>query len=232
MLSPVWIRSAYLNGYYVFNGRRYSQAAAYNQSVIQRRSAGSFLLGATWYQSSFDYSDVENSIFMELARGVGRLKVHQANIGIGYGYNFVPFRGFVINAMAMPTFSVYNRVKIYKYDYNYSYILALSEPAGDDYGEWNSETKTWANGKTQKPLPITDDETAEYPADGERWEIDSETEYSWHRLNLDLRIGMAYNWRNYFIGLQAQYNNFRYKKDKSTVNIFDAYARLSLGVRL
>jgi hypothetical protein len=32
--------------------------------------------------------------------------------------------------------------------------------------------------------------------------------------------------------LQAQYNNFNYKKDYSKVNIFDAYARLSLGVRL
>ena len=37
LFSPVWIRSVYVNGYYVFNGRRYSQAAAYNQSVIQRR---------------------------------------------------------------------------------------------------------------------------------------------------------------------------------------------------
>ena len=58
MPAPVWIRSVYINGYYVFNGRRYSQAAAYNQSVIQRRSAGSLLVGATWYQSSFDYADI------------------------------------------------------------------------------------------------------------------------------------------------------------------------------
>jgi hypothetical protein len=229
MLSPVWIRSAYLNGYYVFNGRRYSQAAAYNQAVIQRRSAGSFLLGATWYQSSFDYSDVENSIFMELARSVGRIKVHQANIGIGYGYNFVPFRGFVINAMAMPTFSVYNRVKIYKYDFNYT--LFLDENETDNYGEWNSETKTWANGKTHKALEIVNN-TVVYPDDAESWEVDSETEYSWLHVNLDLRLGIAYNWRNYFIGLQGQYNNFHYKKDISKVNIFDAYARLSLGVRL
>ena len=35
-----------------------------------------------------------------------------------------------------------------------------------------------------------------------------------------------------FIGLQAQFNNFVYKKDQSKVNIFDAYARVSLGVRL
>ena len=64
LAAPVWIRSVYINGYYVFNGRRYSQAAAYNQSVIQRRSAGSLLLGATWYQSSFDYADIANAFFM------------------------------------------------------------------------------------------------------------------------------------------------------------------------
>ena len=232
MFSPVWVRSVYVNGYYVFNGRRYSQAAAYNQSVIQRRSAGSFLVGATWYQSSFDYSDVENSIFMEFAKGVGRIKVHQANLGVGYGYNLVPFRGFVINAMAMPTLSVYNRVKVYTYDFNYTMPLGeAAEAAGDDFGAWNPETKTWANGKTHKPLPISE-EAETYPADGERWETGSETEYSWMHFNLDLRLGIAYNWKDYFIGLQAQYNNFIYKKDHSKVNIFDTYARLSMGVRL
>ena len=52
------------------------------------------------------------------------------------------------------------------------------------------------------------------------------------RLNVDLRLGIAYNWSNYFIGLQAQFNNFSYKKDECKVNLFDAYARLSFGVRL
>ena len=64
------------------------------------------------------------------------------------------------------------------------------------------------------------------------WDEDPETSYSALRLNLDLRLGIAYNWSNYFIGLQGQYNNFIYRKDQSKVSIFDAYARLSLGVRL
>ena len=34
-----------ITGYYVFNHRRYSVSAAYNQSYIQRRSAGSWLAG-------------------------------------------------------------------------------------------------------------------------------------------------------------------------------------------
>lgn len=224
LAAPVWISSVYVNGYYVFNGRRYSQAAAYNQSVIQRRSAGSFLLGATWYQSSFDYSDISNFLFMMVGHGVHRIKVHQANIGFGYGYNFVPFRGLVINAMAMPTVSVYNRVKVYKYDFNFDVTTPVTEV--DDYGEFDSETKTWANGKTHKPFYMY--------KEGDLlgcWEVDPETTYTWLRLNLDLRLGIAYNWSRYFIGLQAQYNNFSYKKDDCQIRIFDAYARLSMGVR-
>ena len=225
MPNPVMIRSVYVNGYYVFNGRRYSQAAAYNQSVIQRRSAGSLLLGATWYQSSFDYSDMANGYFMIFGDGVSRIKVHQANLGVGYGYNWVPFRGLVVNAMAMPTVSVYNRVKVYKFDFNY--YLGPEEPV-DDYGEFNKETMRWANGKEDKPLTML----KEGANDIYYWGEYSETSYSALQLNLDLRLGIAYNWSNYFIGLQAQYNNFIYKKGQSKVNIYDAYARVSLGVRL
>ena len=225
MPSPVWIRSVYINGYYVFNGRRYSQAAAYNQSVIQRRSAGSLLLGVTWFQSSFDYDDLQNVFFTIIGHGVYRAKVHQANIGIGYGYNWVPFRGLVVNVMAMPTVSVYNRVKTYKYETNYE--LAPKEPV-DDYGEWNKETRRWANGKTHKPLTMVKESGNQF----DYWDIEPEVDYSMFRFNLDLRLGIAYNWGNYFIGAQAQYNNFNYKNNQCKVNIYDAYARVSLGMRL
>ena len=225
MPAPVWIRSVYINGYYVFNGRRYSQAAAYNQSVIQRRSAGSFLLGATWYQSSFDYSDIYNFAFMIFGHGIYRAKVHQANLGVGYGYNWVPLSGLVVNVLAMPTVSLYNRVKTYKYDFNYD--LSAKEPV-DDYGDWNKETKRWANGKSYKPIEMADLDNPQF----DYWDIESDVDYSMFRLNLDLRLGIAYNWSNYFIGVQGQYNNFNYKNDYGHVNIYDAYARMSFGVRL
>ena len=64
------------------------------------------------------------------------------------------------------------------------------------------------------------------------WKIGSESEFSMLRLNLDLRLGIAYNWSNYFIGLQAQFNNFNYKKDQTKVDLFDAFGRVSFGVRL
>ena len=226
MPAPVWIRSVYLNGYYVFNGRRYSQAAAYNQSVIQRRSAGSLLLGATWYQSSFDYSDIRNFLYMLIGHGIYRVKVHQANLGIGYGYNWVPLRGLVVNAMAMPTVNVYNRVKAYRYEMNYD--ISPKEPV-DNYGDWNKETKTWANGKTHKPIEMA---VGKENPQFDYWEIEPDVIHSMFRINLDLRLGIAYNWSNYFVGVQAQYNNFNYKSDHCKVNIYDAYARLSFGVRL
>ena len=225
MPSPVWIRSVYINGYYVFNGRRYSQAAAYNQSVIQRRSAGSFLVGATWYQSSFDYADIKNALFMTIGHGIYRVKVHQANLGIGYGYNWVPLRGLVVNAMAMPTVSVYNRVKAYKYETNYD--LSPKEPV-DDYGDWNKVERIWDNGKTHKPVEMLTESNQQF----DYWEIEPEVSNSMFKINLDLRLGIAYNWSNYFIGIQAQYNNFNYKSDHSKVNIYDAYARVAFGVRL
>ena len=225
MPSPVWIRSVYINGYYVFNGRRYSQAAAYNQSVIQRRSAGSFLVGATWYQSSFDYADIKNVLFMIIGHGIYRVKVHQANLGIGYGYNWVPLRGLVVNAMAMPTVSVYNRVKAYKYETNYD--LSPKEPV-DNYGDWNKVERIWDNGKTHKPIEMLTESNQQF----DYWEIEPEVSNSMFKINLDLRLGIAYNWSNYFIGIQAQYNNFNYKSDHSKVNIYDAYARVAFGVRL
>ena len=230
MPSPVWIRSVYINGYYVFNGRRYSQAAAYNQSVIQRRSAGSFLAGATWYQSSFDYSNDANAFFAFIGHGVHRMKVHQANIGLGYGYNFVPFKGLVINAMVMPTISVYNRVKVDKYDFNYSFSYGEGET--DDYGTWNPETRTWANGKTYKPIGLVSNDEEDWTNQIDFWDKGSETEYSALRLNVDMRVGIAYNWKNYFIGMQAQLNRFSYKEGHNKVILFDGYARVAVGVRL
>jgi len=227
--APVSIASLYLNGYYVFNGRRYSQAAAYNQSVIQRRSAGSLLLGATWYMAALDYSDDKNTGMILLSRNIGRINVQQGNIGVGYGYNWVPFRGFVVNVMAMPALCFYNRMKVYKYDSNYE--IAESEGQVDDYGQWSPETHTWANGKTHKPVPTDDSDTSWYDT-VDSWEVGSDTSFSMLRFNVDLRIGIAYNWSNYFVGLQSQFNNFNFKKDQCKVNLYDAWARLSFGVRL
>ena len=163
---------------------------------------------------------------MLIGHGIHCIKVHQANIGFGYGYNFVPARGLVINAMVMPNISVYNRVKVYKYDFNYD--LSEAVPV-DDYGEWDRQARRWANGETYKSIFMAKEgEKLDY------WDLESETDYSPLSFNIDLRFGIAYNWRNYFIGIQAQFNRFSYKnnKDNCRVRLLDGYARASFGVRL
>ena len=64
------------------------------------------------------------------------------------------------------------------------------------------------------------------------WNEEPETNYGRVQFNVDLRLGIAYNWKDYFIGLQAQFNRFSYKKDSGKVVLVDAYARLALGIRL
>ena len=230
ILQPAVIRSFYVNGYYVLNNRRYSQAAAYNLATIQRRSAGSFLLGATWYSSSFDYAGKDNSGIMLMGGNTGRMQLQQVNICVGYGFNIVPFRNFVINLMAMPNMSIYNRVKVTKYDSNFK--LFGSDDEIDDYGKWNSATRTWENGKTHKPFTLIIEGEENWAAEAELWKIGYETEYSAFQFNLDLRAGMSYNFSDFCIGFQMQFNNYFYKKDYNKVELTDGYAMLSIGVRL
>ena len=75
------------------------------------------------------------------------------------------------------------------------------------------------------------DEDGAWLQDVETWEIESDVNYGRLQFNVDLRLGIAYNWSNYFIGLQGQVNRFSYKMDETKVVLIDGYARLSLGVR-
>jgi hypothetical protein len=91
-----------VNAFYVFNSRRFSYPAAFSQSYIQRRSAGSFLLAASGMgqQAKFDYDQ--------------KMKLKMINIGIGagYGYNYVPGRGWLLHISALPTFIVYSSTSV------------------------------------------------------------------------------------------------------------------------
>lgn len=92
------VRTLNLNTYYAFNNRRFSYPAAFSQSYIQHRSAGSFLLAASgmWQLADDNWEEP--------------LKLRMTNIGIGagYGYNFVPGQGWLLHISALPTFIVYS----------------------------------------------------------------------------------------------------------------------------
>lgn len=99
-----------ITGYYVFNRRHYSVAAAYNQSYIQRRSAGSWLVGLSYQGGNTKTSNEKK----EQNPNVSDVSIYFGHVGIGggYGYNLVLGKKWLLNLTLLPTFVVYNRNRL------------------------------------------------------------------------------------------------------------------------
>lgn len=95
-----------VDGYYFFNSWKYSQGAAYSFSKIQRKSAGSLILGfdisrhdikinfATLPQDMLEYIEGEELKY--------RFLFNDYSLLIGYGYNWVFAKNFLFNITALP----------------------------------------------------------------------------------------------------------------------------------
>lgn len=91
-----------LNFYYAFNFRRFSFPAAFSQSYTQRRSAGSWMVGA-----SFDGS--RTNVTADETTNTEPLKIRLAEfaIGGGYGYNLVLGKNWLFHLSGLPTLTVF-----------------------------------------------------------------------------------------------------------------------------
>ena len=96
------VKTLNLNAFYVFNSRRFSYPAAFSQSYIQRRSAGSFLLVASGMGQHATLNWDQEM----------KLKMTNIGIGAGYGYNYVPSQGWLLHISALPTFIVYSNTSM------------------------------------------------------------------------------------------------------------------------
>jgi hypothetical protein len=99
-----------LAGYYAFNHRHFSYPAAFSQSYIQRRSAGSWLAGFSYQGGIIETSDelkAKNPNAPDVSIDVGHV-----GIGGGYGYNWVLGKKWLLHFSMLPTFVVYNRNKM------------------------------------------------------------------------------------------------------------------------
>jgi len=96
------MKSLNLNAYYAFNHRRFSYPAAFSQSYIQRRSAGSFLLAVSGQGQKAETRSQYESL----------LRVTNIGIGAGYGYNWVPSRHWLLHISALPTLTVYSNTSL------------------------------------------------------------------------------------------------------------------------
>ncbi|MGX8694751.1 MAG: DUF4421 family protein [Prevotella sp.] len=107
------VKTLNLNAFYVFNNRHFSYPAAFSQSYIQRRSAGSFLLAASsmGQHATLKWEDQpegeQGSEIQEM-----QLKMKNVGIGGGYGYNYVPGQGWLLHISALPTFIVYSNTSM------------------------------------------------------------------------------------------------------------------------
>ena len=98
------LRTLNVNAYYVFNHRRFSYPAAFAHSYIQRRSAGSFMLAASLQGQHGEVN--------EEGRQPIDFKMTNIGIGAGYGYNYVPGKGWLFHISALPTFIVYSNTSL------------------------------------------------------------------------------------------------------------------------
>ena len=204
--SPIKTRTLLLDAYYFFNGKRFSYAAAYDQSVIQRRSAGSFMVGGMYYHSHINYLQDENADFILLMDDIGRIKQWQLSLGAGYAYNLVPCKGLLISAMAMPMVTVFDRHKTWRYDSN------LRELAIDEEEHSDEEVENLIYQLKPEPMSVT-------------------TRHGGINVNFDVRLSVTYQLNRFFINAYGQYSNFHYKDGGVKGVLNDWYVNAALGVR-
>lgn len=207
LFEPIKVKTVMFDGVYFFNSKKFSNLAAYDQSTIQRRSAGSPVLGAMMFYSKVSYDEPLNNDLIFFMNNIGRIKQWQASIGGGYAYNWVIGKNFMVNATVMPMVSFYNRLKIYTYDsYLYQQAIIDSDDYDDDvminYDKW------WI-----KPLG-------------------KKTVKGRVKLNYDARLSLTYNLKDWFFNVNGQFSNFRYKHASSSGRLNDWYVNASVGLRL
>lgn len=200
--DPINVRTVFIDGYYLFNGKRFSYLAAYSPSLIQRRSSGSVMAGAMYYHARANYESNENIDMLLAMQGVGKMKLSQVCIGAGYAYNWVPARGWLVSAMAMPMLALYNKTKTYHYKFRY-----IGDP---------------------DIMPdVYDPDQWELASD----EVEVNETPNRVKFNYDARIAIVHHWDNWFIRAYGHYNSFLFGQDNTSGRFTDWTIYASVGTR-
>ena len=116
-----------VDGYYVFNNKRFAYPAAYKIGLVQRHTAGSWLVTARYMQGSL-YNSPE--VVLGTYNLLDCFSTMQASIGGGYSVNFVLWhkdptglrdqglRNVTLNLTAMPVITLANYLKTTSYTYD------------------------------------------------------------------------------------------------------------------
>ena len=196
----------------MFNGKKFSYAAAYDQSVFQKRSAGSLMAGLMYNYTRIDYSSDHNGDLVYLMEGLGKVKLWQGSAGVGYAYNWVPARGLLVNVMFMPMLTFVNKLKAFGYATNVEELM--EDPFFWDTNTTDEEWDEWFYGKVHT-TPMGD-----------------KTFNSGLSIGFDGRVSLTYNIGRCFFNAYGQFNNIRYHHNNSTGYVNDWFINTAIGIRL
>ena len=212
LTDPIRVKTIIADGYYMFNGKKFSYAAAYDQSVFQKRSAGSLMAGLMYNYTRIDYSSDPNGDLVYLMEGLGKVKLWQGSAGVGYAYNWVPARGLLVNVMFMPMLTFVNKLKAFGYATNVEKLM--EDPLFWDPNTTDEEWDEWFYGNV-RVTPVGD-----------------KTFNSGLSLGFDGRVSLTYNIGRYFFNAYGQFNNIRYHHNNSNGYLNDWFINTAIGIRL
>ena len=206
--EPMEIESFDFDGYWIFNQKRYALAAAYGNSVIQKRSAGSLIAGAMFHYQKFDLSQRSNySNISGYMLGLGKVKAYQAAIGLGYTYNWVPVRGLLVNAVVMPVIGLWNHLNIGFYKHDPTALIEAS-----DQGLVNPDIEDDWLRFIHPYLDRTESGNGKI------------------NVNLDARVSISYRYKDWTFNVMGQGHRFSTKHENTSIKTLDWDIKLSAGL--
>lgn len=198
----------YVEGYYVFNSKRFSLAASAYGDMVQKRSAGSLFVMANYYQSRFGATDLFNY-------DRDTFRNWKVSLGPGYGYNWSLLNGKMCLHMSfIPMISLWNHLVHKNYDYSdaYAYAGTSSDPA-TAASQIEEERKKWASY----------DEHYYDAVDNGR---------SRFVFNMFGRIAVSYSWKRYLFNWLFNYRQYLYRNNADTkINNREADTQFNVGFR-
>jgi hypothetical protein len=119
---PGELRDLTVDGFYAFNRHRFVYTAAYNGRILQRRSAGSWMVTAKFVLGDFSLNPADDQ-WIRL-NDLQRYTTRQFSVGGGYSFNWVilhrdpsnpataaGLRNLTVNVTALPMFSFLNDIQ-------------------------------------------------------------------------------------------------------------------------
>jgi hypothetical protein len=121
--DPSMLEYLSLDGYYVFNNKKFAYPATYKAGLVQRKTAGSWMVTGRFIQGLLYNSSSPEDIF-DYYNLMDRFSTLQFSLGGGYSVNFVCWhkdpsqnrdkglRNLTINLTLLPVLTAFNYMKI------------------------------------------------------------------------------------------------------------------------